>query len=695
MLSSVILISAIIFQTAAAIFALLLIPVTGKRFAWIMISAALILMDVRRIMAFLILKIKIPTLITALVYSNDAIGLLLSIFMLIGVSGILTIFSDIKKSGENKIRTVFDQTFEFIGLMTTDGILVDANKAALKSAGVEESAVIGKPFWETPWWTHSKILQDKLKAAIKDAARGKFIRFEATHPTKDGGLITVDFSLKPVFDSFGKVVLLVPEGRDITDRKTLSMELQQQKLLNESIINTMINGVIAVENSGKVILLNKRFNEMWQIPVEILNTNDVNKYITYALKNLKHPGKFLDGIRELYLNKEKKNRDEVEFKDGKIFERYSTPLKDIDGLCYGRVWFFRDITEQRKMEAEIQHRLLFEETIGQIAKQLSAIDFFEIDHWVQDSLNVIGEFLGADLAYIYLFSDDGTIMRCNYKWLANSSCAKPPQEFPKNSFSLLNVILKNNGSVQIHDVSELNETWEKEKQIWENENIKSIICVSLTIQHKQIGFACFGSSCKKIAWSGAEVSLLKTIGEIIVAALIRKKAGEELDHLAKFDALTNLPNKHTFEMMLDKTLAFSYRHNLQFALLSFDLDNFKDINDTHGHDVGDELLTEVGNRLSASVRAEDFVARVGGDEFLLILAGISSAQNASDIANKILDSFKQEFQLKKQSLAISASIGIACFPDHGKNKEELTKNADVALYKAKNAGRNCYRVFAE
>ena len=132
------------------------------------------------------------------------------------------------EENERKIHAIFDQTFQFIGILSLDGILTDANRSALKLSGVEESAVVGKPFWETPWWAHSPELQDRLKGAIAAAAKGEFIRFEATHPGADGTLHYVDFSLKPVTDDGGKVIYLIPEGRDITDRKKIEDELHRK-----------------------------------------------------------------------------------------------------------------------------------------------------------------------------------------------------------------------------------------------------------------------------------------------------------------------------------------------------------------------------------------------------------------------------------------------------------------------------------
>jgi PAS domain S-box-containing protein len=135
------------------------------------------------------------------------------------------------KASERKFRAIFDQTFQFIGLMTCDGMLIEANRAALEFGSLEPSDVIGKPFWETPWWTHSKALQARLRDAVKRAARGEFTRFEAFHPGPDGRTRYVDVSIKPVRDEAGNVVLLIPEGRDISEKRAAEeVRLRTEKL---------------------------------------------------------------------------------------------------------------------------------------------------------------------------------------------------------------------------------------------------------------------------------------------------------------------------------------------------------------------------------------------------------------------------------------------------------------------------------
>jgi PAS domain S-box-containing protein len=126
---------------------------------------------------------------------------------------------------ERRFRAIFDQTFQFVGLLEVDGTVLEANQTALTFAGVTLQSVVGRPFWDTPWWSHSTDLQERLREAVALASGGRIVRFEATHPGVDGRLHAVDFSLKPVFDDRGTVILLIPEGRDITERKHAERQL--------------------------------------------------------------------------------------------------------------------------------------------------------------------------------------------------------------------------------------------------------------------------------------------------------------------------------------------------------------------------------------------------------------------------------------------------------------------------------------
>jgi len=173
----------------------------------------------------------------------------------------------------------------------------------------------------------------------------------------------------------------------------------------------------------------------------------------------------------------------------------------------------------------------------------------------------------------------------------------------------------------------------------------------------------------------------------------RKKSEEELRKLANFDALTGLPNRSLFMDRLTQAVAFAKRNDSKFALLFIDLDHFKNINDSLGHAVGDELLRKVSKRLGRCVRDVDTIARLGGDEFVIILENIHNADEVGVCADKIINRMLKSFDISGSILKISPSIGIGIFPSDGHDIETLFKNADMAMYSAKEKGRNNYQFF--
>lgn len=173
----------------------------------------------------------------------------------------------------------------------------------------------------------------------------------------------------------------------------------------------------------------------------------------------------------------------------------------------------------------------------------------------------------------------------------------------------------------------------------------------------------------------------------------RRKAEQTLQHQAYHDALTGLPNRMLLNDRLTLTLAHAHRSQQMVALLFLDLDRFKKINDTLGHNVGDRLLQAVAKRLTALVREGDTVARMEGDEFILLLPGIARAEDVARIARRILEAFKHPWMLDGQELHITASIGIALYPGDGEDAETLLKNAGIAMYRAKKQGRNNYQLY--
>jgi diguanylate cyclase (GGDEF)-like protein/PAS domain S-box-containing protein len=173
----------------------------------------------------------------------------------------------------------------------------------------------------------------------------------------------------------------------------------------------------------------------------------------------------------------------------------------------------------------------------------------------------------------------------------------------------------------------------------------------------------------------------------------RKINDERIRHMAQHDTLTDLPNRALLNDRLQQALSYAKRDNQHVALMFIDLDRFKPINDTMGHVVGDWLLKQVAIRMRECVRDSDTVARVGGDEFVVLLRTIDSSADAVMVAEKIRNSLNKSFDLAQQSLLISCSIGLVLYPEHAKNESEMLGYADIAMYQAKQQGRDKVQVF--
>ena len=167
----------------------------------------------------------------------------------------------------------------------------------------------------------------------------------------------------------------------------------------------------------------------------------------------------------------------------------------------------------------------------------------------------------------------------------------------------------------------------------------------------------------------------------------RKKADARIEALAYRDALTSLPNRRLLQDRVGVAMAHAHRRGERLGVLFLDLDHFKDVNDSLGHQAGDELLKAVAERLSGAMRRDDTVARIGGDEFVVLLAHIADATQAARVAQKILALLKAPVRVGKRELFVNGTIGISVYPDDGRDFDGLLKNADAALYRAKSQGR--------
>jgi len=191
------------------------------------------------------------------------------------------------------------------------------------------------------------------------------------------------------------------------------------------------------------------------------------------------------------------------------------------------------------------------------------------------------------------------------------------------------------------------------------------------------------------------IELTMRIHNMLEVRLLYKRLDQQnhtLKSLALHDELTGLPNRRLLMDRLSLAIAYARRSQCTMAVMYLDLDGFKQINDTLGHDAGDALLCEVANRLVGTVRQADTVARLGGDEFMIALPELSHADDASELGATVVEAISQPYRIQGHDVRMTASIGISVYPIHGEDVETLMKSADLALYEAKHSGKNDFRM---
>lgn len=215
---------------------------------------------------------------------------------------------------------------------------------------------------------------------------------------------------------------------------------------------------------------------------------------------------------------------------------------------------------------------------------------------------------------------------------------------------------------------------------------ESIVARETRIRRKDgsIMFCLFSSKRITLEQGECIISTIQNVTE-------RKRAEETILHMATHDSLTDLPTMNLARDRLEMAMAQARRTGCVMAVLFVDVDRFKEINDTRGHDAGDRALKAIASRIAARVRESDTVARIGGDEFLVILSNLKSREDSRVVAAKIIEAFSSPVELDAENVSVTVSVGIACFGDDGTTADTLIKAADVAMYRVKREGKNWYR----
>ncbi|HTQ76305.1 MAG TPA: EAL domain-containing protein [Burkholderiales bacterium] len=360
-------------------------------------------------------------------------------------------------------------------------------------------------------------------------------------------------------------------------------------------------------------------------------------------------------------------------------------IRDASGRAVRMIGAMADISERKQAEERIHNQVMRQRLIAEFGQQAFAST--DVEDVLKRAVELVSVSLNADYCTVLELDRGG-------RQLLLKAASGWPEEMktrpvPIRPGGRLEFVLSHREPLIIDDLP-------KDDRFPESPLLK--LGVRSGIQVPIFGTAgTYGilsaHARAELRFDSDDASFLQSVANILAVAIERKNAQERLERLAQFDSLTGLPNRQLFHDRLLKTMAHAKRGGSPMAVLFIDLDRFKLVNDTQGHSAGDKLLQEAATRLLQCVRAGDTVGRFGGDEFGAIVTDLAKPGDAGVVAQKVLDTLTQPFKLDAHDTYVSASIGITLFPADGDNPEALVMNADTAMYRAKEQGRNTYQYF--
>jgi diguanylate cyclase (GGDEF)-like protein/PAS domain S-box-containing protein len=523
---------------------------------------------------------------------------------------------------------------------TLEGVITSWNRAAEKMYGYTMTEAVGQNI--------SFLLPPARQAEIRELMErigdGQSIdSLETQRLTKTGSLLDVSVSISPIKDADGRITGTSTIARDITLRK----RAEEQLNLQSAALKAADNAVFITDHEGTILWVNRSFTTLTGYSqeealgknVRLLKSGEQSESFYANLWSTISSGKVWKG--------EIVNRR----KDGTTYpeEMTITPVTRDDGNPANRYFIVikQDITERKLAEEMLQnnankYRVLFEDSADA--------------NWLMDEKG----FLDCNSAALKMF---GYSAAAEMKHPSDISPLNQADGTPSRAASEKKIT-----------AAFLNG---KERFEW--------------LHQRKNGKVFPAEVCLTALTLSGRRTLLATVRDITD----RKVAEERVQYLAYYDALTGLPNRTLLQDRLFKALAGARRQKDKVALLFLDLDGFKNINDSLGHSVGDLLLQEVAERLKIWGRERDTVARLGGDEFLIMLTSVENSVDIAVAAERLMKAMTAEFVVQGHSFSVSCSIGVSIFPEHGTDCETLIKNADAAMYGAKENGRNNFRFFSD
>jgi len=489
----------------------------------------------------------------------------------------------------------------------------------------------------------------------------KFSRLKAKSDSPNNRNGKKDLRAKPIFSNTSKF------------RKN-EQALQRSRQEFIGLFKNLPEALAYTDMDGIVLEVNKRFEELFGYELEEMRGKHIEKVLTnWRTQILSSERVFTD----LELIAKKKNNK-------LIHVSVSVTLNQVNEQVTGKIFLLNDVTNRKANEAV--NNVLY--NISRAAN--SDISLTQLYPVIREELSTIINTTNFSIA---LFDEEKN--KLYFSYYADET-GERDKDFLVSKYSIsdsiFNYIFKTGDSLllnynkykrMIAQGNFISYDVITNKQIW--------LGVPLKIENKIIGSMILQSYTDPNLYSKKDIKLMQFVSQQIATAIERKQAEEKLKFLSLYDYLTKLPNRVLFYDRMKQEIAYAKREQKKFALMFLDLDNFKEVNDKFGHDIGDQLLQGVAKRFSKLLRKTDTICRLGGDEFIILLPRLTQPrENAVDVALKIFSSLSELFLIKGNQIHITTSIGIALYPDDGDEEEALIKTADKAMYLAKKEGPNNY-----
>jgi diguanylate cyclase (GGDEF)-like protein/PAS domain S-box-containing protein len=565
--------------------------------------------------------------------------------------------------------SLYDTTPDAVILYDRGGVAVSANEAAVAMVGGRLDEIVGRHFGghissEDP---------DRLELALQTAIAGAVDHFDGTVLHGSGAKTPVECYVFPAA-SEGQVVGVFLQAHDIAALKAAedSLALNQQRF--RSLFEYHPDGIMELKANGAISRVNvalesetgyyteQLVGKPWVGLIAPEGRDQAAEALAAAMRGeaAEHDSQLLDRLG---------NRIDVQLK--------LVPLHSRNEIA-GAYAIFKNVTAQKSAERTIETQ---SERIRRLY-MVAAGRGESIDEQIDATLHLGLELFGFDAGYVTQFGSNRVVIRNS---VGENSPIKTGAVYPKGA--AFSRHLQGERSILVIpdiDTSEFREDPARATAEW-----RSYFAMRLAARDRALGALVFaGMKPRHDPIAQRDRDLLQLMGLFVTAALERAEHSAHIERLAFNDVLTGLPNRVLFADRITHTLATARRYDRGFAVMYLDLDRFKLINDTYGHQVGDEVLKGVAHRLRHTLRESDTVARFGGDEFVILEPVVDGPSDSADLARKLLTALQKPVVVAGIEHDVRVSIGIALYPGDATTIDGLMEAADQALYRAKREGRN-------